>query len=436
MLEELGYQAGQHEILGEVFMVKIPEEIQEKTKAIAEITKKNMKDAKKLSEELDIMYKGVDKTKQKYQRSFLDWEDAKEEYLRASKDGLLSRKEISKLKSVSDSRQAQQEDYKGIYASQLMKTNSAQDQYYYKDLPVILNTLEKTEIDRINYVKVVLGQCVVAEKQAGGIIEKCRKDMETAINNIEPTHDSELVVESLKTGEVPPEHIAFDEIVTKADIKYSTLTKKKSKSRLTKQDEEEKFFPKKKGLEKEIEEIEIKIVKGNKEIAALQLMVQSYTNNPKFGDVTKFKSELETAVYNVQVLEADLHSKNNQLKELKGKFKDAPIVARDTSNISNLPENIPVVCSRSDSNSSSDRGSDISELESTSCKEEDSVKTVIALYPFEDDTIENSIGMKTDEEFIITEADDEGWTKVRRKYPVNGINNVGYVPTAYIQDPL
>ena len=38
-------------------------------------------------------------------------------------------------------------------------------------------------------------------------------------------------------------------------------------------------------------------------------MVQSYTNNPKFGDVTKFKSELETAVYNVQVLEADLHSK-------------------------------------------------------------------------------------------------------------------------------
>ena len=261
-------------------MVKIPEEIQEKTKAIAEITKKNMKDAKKLSEELDIMYKGVGKTKQKYQRSFLDWEDAKEEYLRASKDGLLSRKEISKLKSVNDSRQAQQEDCKGIYASQLMKTNSAQDQYYYKDLPVILNTLEKTEIDRINYVKVVLGQWVVAEKQAGGIIEKCRKDMETAINNIEPTHDSELVVEryfysgsnvmasycfvyfSLKTGEVPPEHIAFDEIVTKADIKYSTLTKKKSKSRLTKQDEEEKIFPKKKGLEKEIEEIEIKIVKG------------------------------------------------------------------------------------------------------------------------------------------------------------------------------
>ena len=131
---------------------------------------------------------------------------------------------------------------------------------------------------------------------------------------------------------------------------------------------------------------------------------------------------------------SDTSPKNNQLKELKGKFKDSPIVARDTSNISNLPENIPVVCSRSDSNSSSDKGSDISELESTSCKEEDSVKTVIALYPFEDDTIENSIGMKTGEEFIITEADDEGWTKVRRKYPVNGINNVGYVPTAYIQE--
>ena len=40
---------------------------------------------------------------------------------------------------------------------------------------------------------------------------------------------------------------------------------------------------------------------GKKEISALRLMVQSYTNNPKFGDASKFQSELDSAIYNVQV---------------------------------------------------------------------------------------------------------------------------------------
>ena len=43
------------------------------------------------------------------------------------------------------------------------------------------------------------------------------------------------------------------------------------------------------------------VILGKKEIAALRLMVQSYTNNPKFGDASKFQSELDSAIYNVQV---------------------------------------------------------------------------------------------------------------------------------------
>ena len=43
------------------------------------------------------------------------------------------------------------------------------------------------------------------------------------------------------------------------------------------------------------------VILGKKEIAALRLMVQSDTNNPKFGDASKFQSELDSAIYNVQV---------------------------------------------------------------------------------------------------------------------------------------
>ena len=52
---------------------------------------------------------------------------------------------------------------------------------------------------------------------------------------------------------------------------------------------------------------------GQKEMTGLQLMVQSYTSNPQFGDVTKFKEELEKFTLQVQQLESDLYAVNTEL---------------------------------------------------------------------------------------------------------------------------
>ena len=190
VLQELGFQAGQHEILAEMLTVKLHHEVQKKVKEIAKLTKNNLKEAKKLSEDLNSMYKDLEKTKNKYKKSFLDWEEAKESYTKAESEGILSRKEIAKLKSFSNSRSAQHEDYKGVYASQLVKTNKYQEKYYYKDLPGVINNLQNIEIDRIEYFKHALNQCVAAEKQVAPIKDKCREDMENLIQTIDPVADS------------------------------------------------------------------------------------------------------------------------------------------------------------------------------------------------------------------------------------------------------
>ena len=139
-------------------------------------------------------YKDLEKTKTKYKKSFLDWEDAKDSYMKAENDGILSRKEITKLKSLSNSRNAQCEDYKGVYASQLVKTNKYQAKYYYKDLPGVINSLQNIEIDRIEYFKHAMDQCVAAEKQVAPIIDKCREDMENLILTIDPVADSCIII--------------------------------------------------------------------------------------------------------------------------------------------------------------------------------------------------------------------------------------------------
>ena len=50
---------------------------------------------------------------------------------------------------------------------------------------------------------------------------------------------------------------------------------------------------------------------------SLQLMIQTYRENPKFGDVKNFEEELEDSVLRVQQLQASLHSLRSQLEEVQ-----------------------------------------------------------------------------------------------------------------------
>ena len=189
-------------------------------------------------------------------------------------------------------------------------------------------------------------------------------------------------------------------------------------------------------------------------MSALQLMVQSYTNNPKFGDAKKFQAELDSAIYHVQVLESDLHALNEQLKDVNHKLDEKagksqkPILQTPlTMNIrENSSQGSESQSQQSGSAgygtisncSSSDRGSDSLDTmgEVTIVKHDDFsnevMPRVVAIYSYNGDCSESSIAMEAGEEFIVTESDEGGWTKVLRKMK-NGEDHEGYVPTAYLQ---
>ena len=67
---------------------------------------------------------------------------------------------------------------------------------------------------------------------------------------------------SLKTGEVPPTDLTFEEITDGSEVKFGTLGRRKSKLKLNKSLEEETLFPKKRELDKRIENIEAELDKG------------------------------------------------------------------------------------------------------------------------------------------------------------------------------
>ena len=56
---------------------------------------------------------------------------------------------------------------------------------------------------------------------------------------------------------------------------------------------------------------------------------------------------------------------------------------------------------------------------------------VAAVYDYDGEGGDTTIPMVTGEEFIVTEEDEEGWTRVRRKNRTRQ-RCEGYVPTAYL----
>ena len=97
-LQELGFQAGQHEIVAETLSNHLQQEVIRKSKEISKKTKNNIKEAKKISENLNRSYKDLDKCKSKYQKSYHEMEEAKSSFMKADCEGTMSRNEISKLK--------------------------------------------------------------------------------------------------------------------------------------------------------------------------------------------------------------------------------------------------------------------------------------------------------------------------------------------------
>ena len=49
------------------------------------------------------MYKDLEKAKSKYQKSYIDWKTARNNYLKAEEDDKMSRIEIAKMKTLTES---------------------------------------------------------------------------------------------------------------------------------------------------------------------------------------------------------------------------------------------------------------------------------------------------------------------------------------------
>lgn len=86
----------------------------------------------------------------------------------------------------------------------IFQTNEAQQKYYYNLLPNILNQLQDLERSRIEHFRDSLKSCAMKEINVAPIINGCSDTIIATLDSILPDVDTEIVIDRLKSGDVPP----------------------------------------------------------------------------------------------------------------------------------------------------------------------------------------------------------------------------------------
>lgn len=124
ILEELGYQAGQHELLAQTYSTDCSRIIEDHLKTVKTQTKKIKKEAEEIENRMKQVYKQLDKKKVNYAEAHSELENLKIPTENDEKN--LSRLELDKKISVINKKTRLLDDAKAQYAHQLLTTNNAQ----------------------------------------------------------------------------------------------------------------------------------------------------------------------------------------------------------------------------------------------------------------------------------------------------------------------
>ena len=127
ILQQLNFQANQHELISETIEKECIKQIQQKAKENRSNLTEYKKEAKILETTLDKSYKALDEAKVKYQKSHNEKEHAKAQYDRADADGSYSRNDVMNFQQMHVMKVRENDDSKSNYANQLVKTNKMQE---------------------------------------------------------------------------------------------------------------------------------------------------------------------------------------------------------------------------------------------------------------------------------------------------------------------
>eukprot|EP00094_Tigriopus_californicus_P006525 TCALIF_06282-PA protein Name:"Similar to fnbp1l Formin-binding protein 1-like (Xenopus laevis)" AED:0.14 eAED:0.14 QI:0/0/0/0.91/0.72/0.75/12/0/606 len=341
LLNELGDQAGQHELIAETLSSQVVQELASLVKQLKDDRRKHLTEGARIQAQLQSSLTFLGKTKEKYEKAFGASERALDAYQKADADLNLSRAEVEKQRMNSTIKSQQCDDAKNEYANQLQKANESQTKYYQHLLPTVFQNLQDLDEKRIKCIQNFILKSVQSEKDVLPIVNQCLEGMEKCAEEIDEAEDTRMVIERYKSGFIPPSDIPFEDLsnaetssvngsmnsighnssipaipgsVEKKTILGTITGGRGSQNNLTSEKEDFSDLPpnqRKKKLQQKIDELNGKVCQETAARDGLMKMKQVYEGNPALGDPMSIQGQLSENGHKLDKLRAELKKFQN-----------------------------------------------------------------------------------------------------------------------------
>ncbi|XP_044288135.1 formin-binding protein 1-like isoform X2 [Varanus komodoensis] len=466
ILNELNDYAGQREVVAEELGHRVYGELMRYSHDLKTERKMHLQEGRKAQQYLDMCWKQMDNSKKKFERECREAEKAQQCYERLDNDTNATKADVEKAKQQLNLRTHMADENKNEYAAQLQNFNGEQHKHFYIVIPQIYKHLQ--DMDERRTIK--LSECYKgfadSERKVIPIVSKCLEGMIAAAKSVDERRDSQIVIDSFKSGFEPPGDFPFEDYSqniyrTVSDGTISTpkqegmkidakTTVGKAKGKLwlfgkkPKGPVQEDFShlppeQRRKKLQQRIDELNRELQKETDQKDALIKMKDVYEKNPQMGDPSSLQPKLAETMSNMDRLRMEIHKNEAWLSEVEGKVA-ARGDRRHSSDINHLvtqgresPEGSYTDDANQEVRSPPQQHGPHNEFDDE-FEDDDPLPAIghcKAIYPF-DGPNEGTLAMKEGEVLYIIEEDKgDGWTRARRQ---NG--DEGYVPTSYIDVTL
>ncbi|XP_019493831.1 PREDICTED: formin-binding protein 1 isoform X8 [Hipposideros armiger] len=376
-LNETNDYAGQHEVISENMTSQITVELARYVQELKQERKSHFHEGRKAQQHIETCWKQLESSKRRFERDCKEADRAQQYFEKMDADINVTKADVEKARQQAQIRHQMAEDSKADYSSILQKFNHEQREYYHSHIPTIFQKIQEMEERRIVRMGESMKTYAEVDRQVVPIIGKCLDGIAKAAESIDQKNDSQLVIESYKSGFEPPGDIEFEDYTQpmkrtvsdnslsnsrgegKAELKFGGKSKGKlwpfiKKNKSPKQQKEplshrfNEFMTSKpkihcfrslkrggatpedfsnlppeqrrKKLQQKVDELNKDIQKEMDQRDAITKMKDVYLKNPQMGDPASLDHKLTEVSQNIEKLRLEAQKFEAWLAEVEGRL--------------------------------------------------------------------------------------------------------------------
>ncbi|KAM8934284.1 formin-binding protein 1 [Pelodytes ibericus] len=229
-LNEMNDYAGQHEVISENMTTQITAELTRFVQELKQERKSNFHEGRKAQQHIETCWKQLESSKRRFERDCKEADRAQQYFEKMDADINVTKADVEKARQQAQIRHQMADDSKGDYSSVLLKFNREQRDHYYTHIPNIFQKLQDMEERRIGRMGDSLKTYADIDRQVVPIIGKCLDGITKSAESIDEKQDSQMVIESFKSGFEPPGDVEFEDFTQsmKRTVSDTSLTNTKA----------------------------------------------------------------------------------------------------------------------------------------------------------------------------------------------------------------